>query len=39
MMGDFTAISIILALAGFIVGWIGSEAYTFYKHSKDKRWR
>ena len=28
-----------LALVGFVVGWIGSEAYTFYKHSKEKRWR
>ncbi len=38
-MSDFAMINIVLALVGFIVGWIGSEAYMFYKHSKDKRWR
>jgi hypothetical protein len=30
---------VVLALVGFVVGWVGSEAYTFYKHSKEKRWR
>ncbi len=38
-MSDFAMINIVFALVGFIVGWIASEAYIFYKHSKEKRWR
>jgi len=30
--------SLVLAIAAFILGWIGSEAYNFYKNSKKKRW-
>jgi hypothetical protein len=32
-------IGIVFSLAGFVLGWIGSEAYQFYKDSKDRRWK
>lgn len=35
-MDDLSFLIIILA---FVVGWIGNEAYQFYKDAKDKRWR
>ena len=31
-------ITIMFSLAGFVLGWIASEAYQFYKDSKEKRW-
>jgi len=31
--------SIIMSLAGFIVGWVGNEIYALYKHKKEGRWR
>jgi len=26
-------------VCGFALGWIASEAYRFYRDSKDRRWR
>lgn len=30
--------SFVMAIVAFIVGWIGNEAYQYYKFSKEKRW-
>ncbi len=28
-----------ITIPSFILGWIGSEAYSFYRDSKDRRWK
>lgn len=38
-MSEHIGFSILMTLAAFVLGWIGSEGYQFYKDSKDKRWR
>ena len=29
----------LVALATFVLGWIGNEAYQYYKDWRDKRWK
>jgi len=38
-MNDHMMILAALSCAGFVLGWIGSEAYSFYRDSKDRRWK
>jgi len=28
-----------MMIASFALGWIGAEAYMFYRHSKKRRWK
>lgn len=35
-MSEFLIMS---AVVGFALGWIANEAYEFYKHSKNRRWK
>jgi len=37
-MSGSIEIGVLVALCSFVLGWIGSEGYQFYKNSKDKRW-
>lgn len=30
--------SFVIAIAAFVAGWIGNEAYQHYKNCKEKRW-
>jgi len=35
-MNEFTGMA--LTLSGFVLGWLGCEAYLFFKNEKDGRW-
>jgi len=37
-MDELNLKSLMLGVAAFILGWIGSEMYKYYKDAKEKRW-